>query len=161
VTDQMPAGLSNIFWLCVATAGSSCTAAGQGNIQDSVTLQSGGTATYTVHGIVEQTVGGSLVNSATILAPVQVSDPAGNNLDEAATLIAPSLFGDGFETGYVNRWGPGSPCLHSECVEGAPLAPVCNACADQVCASDSSCCDSSWDNSCVALAVSVCGLSCP
>ncbi|MEL7061562.1 MAG: hypothetical protein AAGN46_16170, partial [Acidobacteriota bacterium] len=46
VTDTFPADLT-CTWTCAASAGSSCTAAGTGNISDTVTLLENGTVTYT------------------------------------------------------------------------------------------------------------------
>ncbi|MBK7908647.1 MAG: IPTL-CTERM sorting domain-containing protein, partial [Gemmatimonadetes bacterium] len=48
VTDNFPAALTGATWTCTASAGSSCPASGSGNISASVTLLSGGTATFTV-----------------------------------------------------------------------------------------------------------------
>ncbi|MGG6294637.1 hypothetical protein ACQ4M4_09445 [Leptolyngbya sp. AN02str] len=73
-TDTVPAEVSNVSWTCVASAGSSCTANGQGNaIADTIALQVGGTVTYTITGTVVP--GTTVVNTATITRPNDVTDP--------------------------------------------------------------------------------------
>lgn len=57
-----------------------------------------------------------------------------------------------------------STCGQDLCAPGAPATPLssaCHPCVAQVCAADSSCCDSDWDSSCVAAVSSICGLTCP
>ncbi|KAJ3314547.1 hypothetical protein HDV04_006086 [Boothiomyces sp. JEL0838] len=51
-------------------------------------------------------------------------------------------------------------CKHDICVTGAFLKKGCNACADQVIASDSYCGKKSWNSRCVSEVASVCGISC-
>ena len=88
VTDVMPGALVGPTWTCVATAGSSCTASGSGNISDIVSLLVGGTATYTVTGTVAPGATGTLVNTATVTAPSGVTDPnpANNSATDTDTL---------------------------------------------------------------------------
>jgi hypothetical protein len=47
VTDTLPGVLLGATWTCVASPGSSCTASGNGNIADTVTLPVAGTVSYT------------------------------------------------------------------------------------------------------------------
>ena len=49
-----------------------------------------------------------------------------------------------------------STCSHSEKDEGAALPSTCNACAQVVCQSDSQCCASAWNSTCVGEAKSMC-----
>ncbi|HEX4955046.1 MAG TPA: GEVED domain-containing protein [Thermoanaerobaculia bacterium] len=79
VSDTFPASLISITWTCAASPGSSCTAAGAGNIGDSVNLLAGGTATYTVNATVDPAATGTLSNTATVSAPGGVTDPNGAN----------------------------------------------------------------------------------
>jgi len=80
VTDTFPLALSAVSWTCVASAGSSCAASGSGNINTTVTLLPGGTATFTATGTVSAAATGTLSNTAQVAAPGGVSDPlAGNN----------------------------------------------------------------------------------
>jgi hypothetical protein len=55
--------------------------------------------------------------------------------------------------------GPGE-CEHDLCVAGGPLDPACDPCATTVCAEDSFCCESEWDDVCVGEAEQLCGLDC-
>jgi hypothetical protein len=58
--------------------------------------------------------------------------------------------------------GPGgSACAHPICTQGPGLDPGCDACAAQVCATDSFCCDTTWDSLCVDEVGSICGQGCP
>jgi uncharacterized repeat protein (TIGR01451 family) len=83
VSDTPPAGVTFSGWTCAASAGSSCTASGSGAIADTVTLQSGGTATYTVVAQIAAGATGSIANTATINAPPAVIDA--NPANDAAT----------------------------------------------------------------------------
>lgn len=48
---------------------------------------------------------------------------------------------------------------HDICQEGAPLANT-GSCVSQICGVDPFCCNSGWDQACVAETASVCGLEC-
>jgi uncharacterized repeat protein (TIGR01451 family) len=79
VADTFPASLT-CTWTCVGAGGGTCTAAGSGNVNDSVNLPSGGSATYTASCTISAAATGSLSNTATITAPAGVTDPTpGNN----------------------------------------------------------------------------------
>src|SRR5262249_10874694 len=79
--DNLPANLTNATWTCVATSGSSCAADnGSGNINATVSLLNGGSATFTVTATVSNSATGTLTNTASIAAPPAVTDPnPGNN----------------------------------------------------------------------------------
>ena len=81
VADTIPADITGAAWTAVFTgAGSGGNASGSGNINETINLAAGGTATYTVTGTVSPTATGNLVNTATVGAPVGTTDPApGNN----------------------------------------------------------------------------------
>ena len=79
IADTFPAELSGVTWTCSASAGSSCTAAGAGDIADTVTVLAGGTLTYTATGTVDFGATGTLANTATVTAPAGVIDPDGGN----------------------------------------------------------------------------------
>ncbi len=53
-----------------------------------------------------------------------------------------------------------TPNSHSLCNPGAALATSMDACVNSICASDSFCCNSSWDSVCVGEVTSICGRSC-
>jgi uncharacterized repeat protein (TIGR01451 family) len=89
VTDPFPAELLGPAWICIASAGSTCTASGAGNINDTVNVALGGTLTYTVTGTVSPVASGRLTNTATVTPPG--SDPnAGNNSATDVDLVVPS-----------------------------------------------------------------------
>ena len=79
VTDSAPAALSGVTWTCVASAGSSCPAAGTGNINAAVSLLAGGTATFTLTGTLSASAAGTLSNTATVAPPPGTVDPAPAN----------------------------------------------------------------------------------
>ncbi len=54
----------------------------------------------------------------------------------------------------------GGTCTHSICSTGVKLKPTCNSCAEEICAKDSYCCNTKWDNVCVSEVGSVCGETC-
>jgi hypothetical protein len=58
---------------------------------------------------------------------------------------------------------PAPTCDHSECDYGTALAPACNTCVGEVCASDPYCCDAqygAWDDTCIDAVARACGKSC-
>ncbi len=79
VADTFPASLT-CTWTCVGAGGGTCTASGSGNVNDSVTLPSGGSVTYTASCTISAAATGTLANTATVAAPGGVTDPTpGNN----------------------------------------------------------------------------------
>lgn len=77
VPDVLPAALAGhgFTWTCTASAGSSCTASGDGGITDTVGIAAGGTLTYLVSGTVPPGTTGTLVNTAAAAPPSGVIDP--------------------------------------------------------------------------------------
>jgi len=79
VADTFPASLT-CSWTCAGTSGGTCTASGNGNINDTVSLPAGGSITYTASCSISASASGSLTNTATVAAPAGVTDPTpGNN----------------------------------------------------------------------------------
>jgi hypothetical protein len=79
VADTLPATLTGT-WTCVGSGGGTCTAAGSGNINDTVNLPSGGSVTYTVSCAISGAASGSISNTATVATAGGVTDPTpGNN----------------------------------------------------------------------------------
>jgi uncharacterized repeat protein (TIGR01451 family) len=78
VSDPLPAALANggFTWTCVASAGSTCTASGSGDISDKVNVMAGGTLTYTVTGTVPTSASGTLINTVTLTPASGTSDSA-------------------------------------------------------------------------------------
>jgi hypothetical protein len=81
VADTFPAAINpGAMWTCVGAGGGICTAAGSGNINDTVNLPAGGSVTYTVTATIAAGATGSLVNMANVTVPMGVMDPnTGNN----------------------------------------------------------------------------------
>ena len=93
VVDTFPAELTNVTWTCAASVGSSCAiASGSGNLNTTVSLLAGGTATYTVNATVSGSASGTITNTATIAAPGGVTDtnPSNNSATDvdATNLVA-------------------------------------------------------------------------
>jgi uncharacterized repeat protein (TIGR01451 family) len=76
VADDFPATLT-CNWTCVGAGGGTCTAAGAGDINDSVNLPAGGSVTYTATCDIDPSATGSLSNTATVSS--SVTDPDSNN----------------------------------------------------------------------------------
>lgn len=89
VTDVFPAVLTNVTFTSVAAGGATGnTAAGTGNINDTVSLPAGSSITYTVTGTVPPSATGSLSNTATVTPPAGITDSApGDNSDTETTTI--------------------------------------------------------------------------
>ncbi|MCB1056372.1 MAG: DUF11 domain-containing protein [Acidobacteria bacterium] len=64
-------------WTCAASAGSSCTASGAGDINDSANILNGGNVTYTATCTVDVAATGTLVNTATVTSAQ--TDPNGGD----------------------------------------------------------------------------------
>ena len=88
VVDVFPAGTA-CTWSCVASPGASCTPTGSGDVDDTVSLAAGATATYTATCTVAPAARGTLRNSASVDAPSAI-DPNGadNAASDEATLAA-------------------------------------------------------------------------
>ena len=65
VADTFPASLT-CNWTCAGAGGGTCTAAGAGNVNDTVNLPAGGSVTYTAVCGISAAATGSLVNTATV-----------------------------------------------------------------------------------------------
>jgi uncharacterized repeat protein (TIGR01451 family) len=85
VADTFPPTLTGVSWTCVASAGSSCTASGSGNVSQLVNLNAAGTATYTVNATVAGSATRLVANTATVTAPAAVEDP--NQANNSATVV--------------------------------------------------------------------------
>jgi uncharacterized repeat protein (TIGR01451 family) len=89
VTDAAPAGSASLGWTCTATAGSTCTPSGTGGIDDTVSIQQGGTLTYTFQVLPDPTLTGSFVNTASV-GGGSVPDPdPGNNSATDTDVLTP------------------------------------------------------------------------
>jgi uncharacterized repeat protein (TIGR01451 family)/fimbrial isopeptide formation D2 family protein len=89
VADTFPASLT-CTWTCVGAGGGTCTAAGSGNINDTVNLPVSGSVTYTASCTVSASATGTLANTATVTAPAGVTDPVpGNNSATDSDTLTP------------------------------------------------------------------------
>ncbi|HEY2961587.1 MAG TPA: DUF11 domain-containing protein, partial [Pyrinomonadaceae bacterium] len=81
VADTFPGTLTGVTFTSVAAGGATGnTAAGSGNINDTLSMPSGSSVTYTVNATIQASATGSLSNTATVAAGGGVTDPTpGNN----------------------------------------------------------------------------------
>lgn len=87
VTDTFT-DLTGVTWVCAASAGSSCTAAGTGNISDLVDIMAGGTLTYTVNATISLSATGTLSNTASVSSPVTDEVPGNNSATDTTELVS-------------------------------------------------------------------------
>src|SRR5215468_10843031 len=78
VADTFPAPLT-CNWTCVGAGGGTCTAAGSGNINDTINLPAGGSTTYTASCTISAAATGTLSNTAAVSAAGSVIDPDPSN----------------------------------------------------------------------------------
>ena len=92
VSDPLPAQLSGakFTWTCAASAGSSCTASGTGNIRDSANIAEVGTITYTVKGTVPASARGMLMNAVTVTPAAGLTIPVCDPDCSAAVTVPPA-----------------------------------------------------------------------
>ena len=93
VTDTLPASLTGATWTCVGAGGGTCTAAGSGNINDTVNLPAGASVAYTLSGTVApDATPGDATSTAALTPPAGFSDPSPtNNSASAITSIHASV----------------------------------------------------------------------
>jgi uncharacterized repeat protein (TIGR01451 family) len=134
ITDNFPAGIINVNWTCVASAGSACgAAAGAGNINTTASILAGGTVTYTATGTVAPNAGGQISNTASIVPPVGVTDPTPANASAAdVDNVTPCAgFNAPCSVGVGECASPGvNTCLNNVAVCNAvaklPVAEICD-----------------------------------
>lgn len=88
VLDTLPAGVASATWTC-APAVSCGAASGSGDINTTVSLGVGGSATFTLNATLSATASGSLVNTASVSVPAGASDPnpANNTATDTDTIL--------------------------------------------------------------------------
>lgn len=93
VTDAFPASLTGVTWTCSAIGGSCGAAGGSGNINTTVSLSVGGSATFTANATVSTSASGSISNTASVTAPAGVTDPdiANNSATDTDTIPSADL----------------------------------------------------------------------
>ncbi|MFA6956253.1 MAG: hypothetical protein WC538_10315, partial [Thermoanaerobaculia bacterium] len=92
VADTFPASLT-ATWTCVGAGGGTCTASGSGNINDSVTLPSGGSVTYTASCNIAASATGTLSNTATVTGAATDPTPGNNSATDTDTLTPTANLG--------------------------------------------------------------------
>jgi uncharacterized repeat protein (TIGR01451 family) len=85
VADTFPASLS-CTWTCVGAGGGTCAASGSGNINQSVNLPAGGSATFTATCAISAAATGTLSNTATIASFATDPSAANNSATDSDTL---------------------------------------------------------------------------
>ncbi len=85
VADTFPASLT-CTWTCVGAGGGTCTAAGAGNINDSVNLPNGASVTYTATCNIAASATGTLANTATVSSATSDPNPGNNSATDSDTL---------------------------------------------------------------------------
>ncbi len=85
VADTFPAALT-CTWTCAGAGGGSCTASGAGNINDAVTLPTGGSVTYTASCAISAAAAGTLSNTATVTSAAVDPVPGNNSATDVDTL---------------------------------------------------------------------------
>jgi uncharacterized repeat protein (TIGR01451 family) len=85
VADTFPAALT-CTWTCAGAGGGTCTAAGAGNLNDTVNLPAGGSVSYTASCTISPAATGSLSNTATVSSSITDPNPANNSATDTDTL---------------------------------------------------------------------------
>ncbi len=87
VEDYFPPALqSDLAWTCVAQGGATCTAAGTGDIVDTVDLPPGSSVTYTATCTVYSATDHDVTNTATATLPAGVTDPDTGDQTDSVTI---------------------------------------------------------------------------
>jgi len=156
VTDSLPSQLTNATWTCVGVDGATCTAGGNGSINDSATaIPVGGKLTYTVTATVSPAAAAAqLANVASVTVPAGATDPdpSNNSVGNYKQITAANGTGCAANTdctsgacnpadqkcGYPNGTGPctaangGAVCREGACSANSTCMAVgqCNVDAD-------------------------------
>jgi uncharacterized repeat protein (TIGR01451 family) len=105
VEDLFPPELGSISWTCTPAGGASCTASGNGDIDDSADLPVGASAVYSAHATIDSGASGVLINTASVTVPAGFDDLdlTDNSHSDSNPLELP-VFCDGFESGTTAAW---------------------------------------------------------
>ncbi len=111
VESLVPVELTNASWICDAGPGASCTASGNGDINDLVDLPADTEVVYTLTATVDVSDDLTIQNTSSVLPPMNVNDPnTGNNFAADITQVVEGIFSDSFESsqGLIELKGLGS-----------------------------------------------------
>lgn len=95
VTASISPEIAQLSWTCTATSGSTCLGSGTGGLTDSVSLASGGAASYSLLAKIADTANGLVSNQFSVALPANSSDSfLGNNGANASISLRGLDFGD-------------------------------------------------------------------
>lgn len=105
-SDAFASQWTEIRWTCIATAGSTCTAGPvSGDLADSLSLKSGGKATYTVSARIADSATEMVSNEASVTLPAGASDPnTANNSATTSVSLRGLDFGDAGDGSLDPQW---------------------------------------------------------
>lgn len=105
VDDELPEALT-CTWACISSGGATCTPGPvAGDIEDTLDLPVGGSATYTLICDVSPTAAGSLENAAEVIAPDGVIDPdPDNNWASDVDALLELDYGDAPDPTFPTLW---------------------------------------------------------
>jgi uncharacterized repeat protein (TIGR01451 family) len=110
VADTPSAMLTGVSWTCSGTGGATCSASGNGSINEAVDLPAGGAVTFELSGTVDPAATGFLVNEATVAPPATAYDPTPDNAWSSDwDAFEPPVFCDNLEIGSTGGWSATSP----------------------------------------------------
>ena len=129
VVDSFPAEFSSTSWTCLGASGGSCDAgSGLGNINTTVDLPVGATATFTATGTVLSTATGALTNTATVSAPSGVTETdATDNSDSDVDTLTPEADLSITKTDGQTAAVPGDPITYTIVVSNAGPSTIVGA----------------------------------
>jgi uncharacterized repeat protein (TIGR01451 family) len=86
VIDTLPNTVINVTWTCAATGGSCSSPGGSGDLNTSVNLNSGGTATFTISGWLALSARDTLTNDASVSHGAD-SNPSNNSASDSDIVL--------------------------------------------------------------------------
>jgi len=91
VVSDLPDLVKNVAWTCAASEGSTCTASGTGDLNETVDLLEGGSVTYTVTGKIGYGMLGALEVSASVNAAATLFEltPENNTATDTTEIQPP------------------------------------------------------------------------
>ena len=127
ISDTFAAVL-NCSWTCSASMGSSCTAAGSGDINDLANLLVGGSVTYTAVCDISPDATGTLVNTATVTPDASITDNnTANNTATDSDTLTPTADLSVTKTDGQPASTPGTPITYTIVASNAGPSTVTDA----------------------------------
>lgn len=110
LTDTLPAELDCTYTSVAADGASGNTAAGSGDLMETLDLPANSSVTYTLVCTIDRLAGaGSVSNTATVTGTLPDLVDGNNSATEVTTLDTLELFSDGFESGDTSAWSATQP----------------------------------------------------